>query len=79
MIATAVGALPEAVWDHSTGLLVYHADAAEIGEAMRELFCTPGLLEAMATQSRAVITDGELSSRSTAARHLEAFQSLLGG
>jgi glycosyltransferase involved in cell wall biosynthesis len=77
VIATAVGALPEAVWDHSTGLLVDHADAAEIGEAMRELFCTPGLLEAMATQARATITDGELSSRNTAARHLEAFESLL--
>ena len=79
VIATAVGALPEAVWDHSTGLLVDHPDAAEIGEAMRELFCTPGLLEAMSTQARAIIADGELSSRNTAARHLEAFQSLLRG
>jgi glycosyltransferase involved in cell wall biosynthesis len=79
VIATAVGALPEAVWDHSTGLLVDHADAEEIAEAMRELFCAPGLLEAMATQARAIITDGELSSRNTAARHLDAFRSLLGG
>jgi len=79
VIATAVGALPEAVWDHSTGLLVDRADAAEIGEAIRELFCTPGLLETMATQARATIADGELSSRNTAARHLEAFESLLRG
>jgi len=79
VIATAVGALPEAVWDHSTGLLVDHADAGEIGEAMRELLCTPGLLEAMATQARAIITDGELSSRNVAARHLEVFESLLRG
>jgi glycosyltransferase involved in cell wall biosynthesis len=77
VIATAVGALPEAVWDHSTGLLVDRADAGEIGDAMRELFCTPGLLEAMATKARAMIADGELSSRSTASRHLEAFESLL--
>lgn len=79
VIATAVGALPEAVWDHSTGLLVDHADAAEIGEAMRELFCTPGLLEAMATQARATIVDGDLSSRNIAARHLKAFETLLQG
>ena len=79
VIATAVGALPEAVWDHSTGLLVDRADAAEIGEAIRELFCTPGLLETMATQARATIADGELSSRNTADRHLETFESLLRG
>jgi len=79
VIATVVGALPEAVWDHSTGLLVDHADAAEIGEAMRELFCTSGLLEAMSTQARATIVDGDLSSRNVAARHLEAFESILRG
>jgi Glycosyltransferase len=77
VITTAVGALPEAVWDHSTGLLVDHADAVEIGEAMRELFRTPGLLEAMAVQARVVITHGELSSANVAARHLEAFEGLL--
>ena len=77
VIATAVGAMPEAIRDHSTGLLVDHADAGEIGDALRELFCTPGLLERMATQARAIITDGELSARSVAARHLEAFASLL--
>lgn len=79
VIATAVGALPEAVWDHSTGLLVDHADAAEVGEAMRELFCTPGLLEAMAKRARAIVTDEDLSSRNTAARHLAVFESLLRG
>ena len=77
VIATSVGALPEAVWDHSTGLLVEHADAAEIGAALHDLFSTPGLLEAMAAQARAIITDGALSSRNTAARYLEAFEVLL--
>jgi glycosyltransferase involved in cell wall biosynthesis len=77
VIATRVGALPDAVWEHWTGLLVDHADAGEIGEAMRDLFGTPGLLEAMTRRAKAVIRDGELSSRNVAARHLEAFGSLL--
>ena len=77
VIATSVGALPEAVWDHSTGLLVDHPDADGLGKAMRELFGTPGLLEAMAARAKAMIRDGELSSRNVAARHLEAFESLL--
>ena len=79
VIATSVGALPEAVWDRSTGLLVDHAGAAEVGEAIRELFCTPGLLETMATQARIVVAEGELSSPNTAALHLEAFEYLLQG
>jgi glycosyltransferase involved in cell wall biosynthesis len=77
VIATKVGALPEAVWDHSTGLLVEHADPREIGEAIRELFCTVDLLESMARKARASVVDGELSSENVAARHLRVFREVM--
>ncbi len=79
VVATTVGALPEAVEDGRTGMLVPPEDPNALAEALAALAADPARTSALSDAAYDEATVGRLSAASIAARHLEIYRALAWG
>lgn len=79
VIATAVGALEEAVHDGIDGILVLPDDVSAFAAALVRFHSEPGLAPRLSDAALAAATTGRLSSAEIARRHLEEYRRMIGG
>lgn len=78
VVATAVGAVPEAIADRVTGRLVPPKDPVALGDAVADVLLDPGAAASMAAAGRD-LADERFATRVLVAQVADAYAEILGG
>jgi glycosyltransferase involved in cell wall biosynthesis len=77
VIATNIGGIPELIKDNKTGLLVREGDINTLGEAMKKVVDSPGIIQELGRNARDTVVN-DFDSSNFAKRYFELYKKVLG-